>query len=61
MYNQALDKIFKCLDIFNRGRISEANINKWIPESALYFLGSVFQKMRQERLVLTREHFLYLC
>jgi hypothetical protein len=48
-------KIFKGLDIFNRGRISETNINKWIPESALYFLGKVFQKIRMERLALNCE------
>lgn len=51
-YSQAIEKIFKGLDVFNRGRISETNINKWIPESALYFLGSVFQKIRQERMTL---------
>lgn len=56
-----MTKIFKGLDIFNRGRISETNINKWIPESALYFLGKVFQKIRMERLALTCEEFLNLC
>jgi hypothetical protein len=52
-FKQAIDKIFKSLDVFNRGKISETNINKWIPESSLYFLGRVFQRIRQERLTLT--------
>ena len=60
-YGQALDKIFKSLDVFNRGRISQTNINKWIPESALYFLGSIFQKIRQQRLNLNLMEFMLLC
>lgn len=52
-FAQALRKTFKMMDIFNRGKISEANINKWVPESLLYFLGKPLQKIRQDRLTLT--------
>jgi hypothetical protein len=60
-YKEVVIKIFRGLDIFNRGTISETNINKWIPEEALYFLGNVFQKIRQERLNLSEEQFLKEC
>ena len=56
-----MGKIFRLLDIFNRGKISETNINKWIPEAALYFLGSVFQKIKAGRLTLSVEEFTGLC
>jgi len=46
-------KVFNILDIFSRGTISEANISRWVPEAALYFLGSVFQKIRNLRISLT--------
>jgi hypothetical protein len=49
------------LDIFNRGKISEVNINKWISESALYFLGTAFQTIRQKRLILDEPAFVALC
>ena len=60
-FREAINKIFKLLDIFNRGKISETNINKWIPESALYFLGSIFQNIKLKRLSLSSDEFLDLC
>lgn len=50
-------KVFHVLDIFSRGSISEANINRWVPEAALYFLGSVFQKIRVFRIVMDESQF----
>ena len=43
----ATKKLFRSLDFFNKGFIGEANIDKWMPESALYFLGNVFLKIRR--------------
>ena len=60
-FREALGKTFRLLDIFNRGKISQVNINKWLPESALYFLGKPFQQIRCERLCLTEEDFIDLC
>lgn len=57
-FKSAIAKIFKGLDIFDRGVITETNINKWIPEEALYFLGNIFQKIREERLNLSFQAFL---
>lgn len=52
-FKEAIGKIFKGLDIFNRGTITQTNINKWIPEEALYFLGDIFQRIRSQRLNLS--------
>jgi hypothetical protein len=49
------------LDIFNKGIISEVNINKWVPEPALYFLGKVFQKIRSDRLSINMNIFIGMC
>ena len=56
-FDVAIHKIFRSMDLFSRGVISDACINKWIPEAALYFLGSVFQKIKHAHLVLTQEQF----
>ena len=37
------------------------NINKWVPEAALYFLGSVFQKLRNTTNSLSKEEFQEEC
>ena len=49
------------MDFFNKGVIGEANINRWMPESALYFLGNVFLKIRRERRTIDEDEFIIEC
>jgi len=49
LFHQTVAKIFKTMDLFGRGSISEANISNYIPSYGLYFLGSVFHAIRGNR------------
>lgn len=49
LFSKAVAKIFKAMDFFGRGSISEANISNYIPSYGLYFLGSVFHAIRGNR------------
>ena len=60
-FDDAIEKVFRVMDIFSKGIISEANVNKWVPEPALYFLGSVFQKIRNSRMPMPKDQFFEDC
>ena len=57
----ALAKLYKSLDLFNRGTITELNINSRIDPTALAFCSSVFRKIKEDRLTLTEMQFIKLC
>lgn len=49
------------MDLFNRGTITELNINNRIDHIALTFCNPVFKKIKEDRLTLTERQFIKLC
>ena len=58
---EAVAKTFRAMDSGNRGLISDDNIDKDVPEPALYFLGEIFLAMKQKKMTVTEGKFVTMC
>jgi hypothetical protein len=54
----AITKVFSTIDSSSHGIITPDAIPMKVPEAALYFLGSVFQKLRTEHTSLSLPRFI---